>query len=172
MRSATSASSPRWNARASSRPPAAPTSASSTLSLSIWRISRPRRAPRAERTPISCSRTALRARSRFATFTQAMSSTSATAPASTGSAGRIWSTICSWMGTSVTDQPALRAGTSCASAAAMVRMSLDACSSVTPAFSRASPNDEPRPGAARSCSTVLPKGIRYAAVCPISVTLA
>ena len=64
-------------------PPAAP---STTLSVSIWRTSRRRGAPSAERTAISDSRDAARASSRFARFVHVISSTNDTAPISTKSA--------------------------------------------------------------------------------------
>ena len=64
---------------ASNRPSVPPTSASTTLSVRSWRMSRRALAPRAAREAISFSRTADRASSRLATFTHAISRTKATA---------------------------------------------------------------------------------------------
>ena len=76
-------------ATASARPATPPASDSIRLSVSIWRSSRPRSAPSAVRSPSSRCRTVLRASSRFATLTQAISSTRTTAPERTMSAGLI-----------------------------------------------------------------------------------
>ena len=65
---------------ASSRPAIPPISASTRLSVSSWRTSRPRVAPSDNRMPISFRRAADLASSRLATFAQAMSSTRPTAP--------------------------------------------------------------------------------------------
>jgi hypothetical protein len=59
----------------STMPSAAPTAATSRLSVSIWRISRIRAAPSAERTASSFARSVARANCMFMTFTHAMSST-------------------------------------------------------------------------------------------------
>jgi hypothetical protein len=71
------------------RPTAAPATASSTLSVSSCRTSRPRLAPIAARIDTSRVRPADRASSRFATFTHAISSTQHTAPNSTISELRV-----------------------------------------------------------------------------------
>ena len=57
---------------------AAPSAASSRLSVSSWRASRQREAPSARRTLSSCRRAVARASSRFAMLAQAISRTSAT----------------------------------------------------------------------------------------------
>ena len=64
---------------ASTTPTAPPASASSTLSDSSARAMRPRLAPSAARIASSCWRPSARTRNRFATFPQAMSSTTPTA---------------------------------------------------------------------------------------------
>ena len=65
-----------WLAQNANKTPSAPPSAASTtLSVSNWRIRRLRSPPRAMRTAISGCRTAPRARRRFAMFAQAMSNT-------------------------------------------------------------------------------------------------
>ncbi len=61
-------------------PSAPPIAASTRLSINSCRTSRPRLAPNASRTEISRPRVVARASSRFATFAQAMSSTSPTTP--------------------------------------------------------------------------------------------
>ena len=86
---------PGFQARMSSIPPQAraspaapPIVASRTLSASNCRANRPRPAPRLRRRAISRSQTVARARTRFATLTTAISSTSPTAPHKTRIAGR------------------------------------------------------------------------------------
>ena len=66
----------------STTPTAPAASASSVLSVSSWRTSRPRPAPRARRTASSRRRAVARASRRLAALAQAISSTRATAPAS------------------------------------------------------------------------------------------
>ena len=61
--------------QASSVPPAAPSSDSTTASVTSWRISRPRLAPIARRMPISFCRLDARASSMLATLAHAISST-------------------------------------------------------------------------------------------------
>ncbi len=63
---------------ASVNPIAAPNAASTKLSVNIWRMSRRRLPPKAIRNAISFRRDAARASSRFATFAQAINSTTAT----------------------------------------------------------------------------------------------
>ena len=63
----------------SPRPSIPPTAASSTDSVSSWPTSRPRAAPRAERTASSRFRAVARVSRRLATFAQAISSTKPTA---------------------------------------------------------------------------------------------
>ena len=65
-------------AGATSSPRAAPAPPNTTLSVSSWRMSRHRLAPSDSRTAISRRRAPARASSRFATFTVAMTSNSAT----------------------------------------------------------------------------------------------
>ena len=61
----------------------APTTPSSRVSIMTCRTSRPRRAPSAARTAISCERSVARVTSRFATFAHATMSTSNAAPSNT-----------------------------------------------------------------------------------------
>ena len=75
-----------------SNPTSPPSVASSTLSVSICRMSRRRLPPIAVRMAISRSRVVARASSRLATFAQPISSTNPTAPSSTSSAGRTFPT--------------------------------------------------------------------------------
>ncbi len=76
-------SSARMPTQPSSSPRTPPVSASSTLSVSSWRMIRPREPPTAARIAISRRRPVARASRRFATFAHAMRSTNATAPPST-----------------------------------------------------------------------------------------
>ena len=73
-------------ASAKPRPPAA--TAMTRLSASSCEMMRRRPAPRAARRPISPARRLVRAKSRFATLTQAIKRTSATAPMRTSSVAR------------------------------------------------------------------------------------
>ena len=66
-------------AQAMSRPSAAPATASTITSPSVWRTTWKRLAPRAVRTATSLVRLAARASTRFATFTHAITSTISTA---------------------------------------------------------------------------------------------
>jgi hypothetical protein len=75
-------------AAASASPITPPISASSVLSVSSWRTSRPRPAPSAARIASSRLRRSMRDSIRFATLAQAISSTQPTAPSSTKSVGR------------------------------------------------------------------------------------
>ena len=77
--------------RATASPRSAPSVDSSKLSVSSCRMTRPRAAPSATRIAISRRRTAARASSRFATFAQAISSTSPTITISATSARRYFS---------------------------------------------------------------------------------
>ena len=76
----TPARSSRMPTQASAMPSGAETAPSSRLSVSSWRMMRPRPAPRAARTDISRARAVARASSRLATLAQAISSTKVTAP--------------------------------------------------------------------------------------------
>ena len=91
----------------SSTPQTVPASASNALSVRSWRTSRDRGAPSAVRTAISLLRAAPRASIRFATFAQAMSRTSRTAPRSTRSGCRAEPTKRSRSGVSVRCQRTL-----------------------------------------------------------------
>jgi len=71
--------------RAMITPPVPASSASTMLSVSIWRINRRRPAPTAARTTSSRPRADARASSRLATFAHAINSTNATAARSTNS---------------------------------------------------------------------------------------
>ena len=117
MRSPTSASRPRWQQRRHASPAMPPAAASTRLSVSIWRTSRPRPAPSAVRTPTSRSRAALRASSRFATLTQATSSTSTTAPDQREQRGPELPDHLFLQRKSITVRPALRCGSSFSSSA-------------------------------------------------------
>ncbi len=83
-------------------PATPPSSESSRLSVSNCRTSRLRAAPSAWRTAISRDRELARASSRFATFTQPISNTSATAPSSRISDCRTLPTTFSFSGTNRT----------------------------------------------------------------------
>ena len=86
---------------ASTSPSAPPITDSKTLSVRSWRSSRPRAAPSALRTAISACRAFERARSRFAMFAHAMSSTNTTAPRRITSGLRTLPTIASRIDTAV-----------------------------------------------------------------------
>ena len=75
--------------RASTRPAPAPTRVSSRLSVTSCRTSRPRPAPNARRTPISCPRAVDRASSRLARLKQAASRARVTSPSSGNTNGAI-----------------------------------------------------------------------------------
>ena len=87
-------------------PSAPPIRLSSRLSLRICAIRRPRRAPSATRIPISLRRPVTRASNRLATFTQASSRRSPTAPKSSSNAGRMYSKSACFIPTTLTSQPA------------------------------------------------------------------
>ena len=72
-----------------------PSSASSKLSVSNWRMIRARRAPRAARSAISFSRVVASESRRFATLAQAMSNTKPTAPSISHSGRRTLPKNCS-----------------------------------------------------------------------------
>ena len=69
-------------------PAAPPMSDSSMDSVSIWRTMRPRLAPSANRTAISCCRPEARAKRRLAMFNDTMKTIRMTAPSNTSSMGR------------------------------------------------------------------------------------
>ncbi len=125
--------------QASTRPTAAPRLESSTLSVSSWRIRRPRPAPNALRMPISLRRAADRDSSRLARFTQAISSTKPTAAVSVTIAGRTFPTTVSRRLCRVVSHPALEAGYAFSARAAMMFRSACAAASVTPSRRRPMP---------------------------------
>jgi hypothetical protein len=121
---------------ASTSPAAPPITESTTLSVSSWRTSRPLPAPNATRTATSRSRAAARASSRLATFAQAMSSTSPTAPLKTRSAGRTSPTRSSFIATTSDCSVAFVSGYCSASRFSTPASSAPACCTVTPGLSR------------------------------------
>ena len=112
---------------------------SSTLSVRNWRISRPRPAPIELRMPISRRRAADRESSRFARFTQAISSTNPTAAVSVSMAGRIRPTTASCRLCRVVSHPELDSGNCFSALAAIVLRSACAAAIDDPAFSRPIP---------------------------------
>ena len=96
--------------RANSRPSSPPASASRQLSVTNCATRRLRLAPSAARTPSSLVLAVARASSRFATFAHAISSTSATAPASRFRVGRVSPTSCSRSGTTIAPLPSFETG--------------------------------------------------------------
>ena len=109
---------------------------SSRLSVSIWRMMRVRLAPSAVRIATSFSREAARARRRFATFAQAISRTSATAPSSTSKEGRTDLTRRSCRSDRFASQPVLVSACAFASCALIVLTCVCACCSGTPGLRR------------------------------------
>ncbi len=107
-----------------------------TLSVRSWRSSRPWPAPRAVRTANSASRAATRARSRFATLTQAMSRTRPTAPRSTSRGRRTSPTVACWRETAVPPSPSSASGYCFARRSAIVATSCRARSTETPGLRR------------------------------------
>ena len=98
-RPAQSAAAGRAPRRSTTRPTAPPAAASTRLSVSICRTSRPRSAPSAMRILISRVRPAARTSSRLPTLAQAISSTQPTAASRISSAGRAAATTVSCSGT-------------------------------------------------------------------------
>ena len=129
----------RVPAQASASPAAAPSAASSTISVSSWRISRARPAPSELRTPISRRRAAERESSRLARFTHAISRTNPTAAVRVNSAGRILPTAASCRLLMVVSHPELELGNCCSARAAMALRSACAAASEAPALSRPMP---------------------------------
>ena len=168
MRLATSASSPRWNAHASARPATPPRLPSSRLSVTSWRISRPRLAPSAARKPSSrCAHRA--ARQQQVGDVHAGDEQHERDGAGEHAKRRADLVHHLFVHGHERDRPAgiAFAGTPVSSAAAMFFMSPSACSNETPSRRRASPCDAPRPGAARSRAIVQPYGIMKSARWPI-----
>ena len=119
-------------------PIAAPADDSSMLSTSTWRMMSPRPAPMAARIAISFCRAADRASRRFATFAQAISRTSATAPSSTSSAGRASRTRCSCIASTLTvSVRSIHCGVARRNSSPSSFISARAVSIVMPAFKRA-----------------------------------
>ena len=125
--------------KASAAPRTPPNVESSTLSVSNWRMSRPRVAPSEARSAISRCLVAARESKRFETLAQAISRSMPTAPK------RIQSTSRSPLGkVSLNESKPTRhfsgkaAGSRCLRSAMMGRRSVSACASVTPGFKRPS----------------------------------
>ncbi len=118
--------------RANTSPSRPAASASSALSVTSCETSRRRLAPSAARTPSSLVLALARASRRFATLAHAISSTSATAPASRFSVGRVAPTSCSCSGTTIAPLPSLETGYACSSRAATAVISACARSRPTP----------------------------------------
>ncbi len=108
--SGASASSALTPQRAMITPPVPASSASTTLSVSICRISRTRPAPTAARTTSSRPRAVARASSRFATLAHAINSTNPTAASNTKSVWRVSPTTMSCTGTTAIPLSPLRDG--------------------------------------------------------------
>ncbi len=125
---------------ASASPSPAPATDSIMLSVSVWRISRPRAAPMASRTAASRRRLVARASSRFVMLAQAISNTSATAPRSANPTGRSRPvTACAQVSAS-SRQPSYSGNCppcSVAVRAAIVASSVFACWSVVESANRA-----------------------------------
>ena len=112
---------------ASNSPAAPPRVESSRLSVSNWRTTRQRLAPRAVRMAISLRRTVARASIRFATLAQAINSTKATAASSTSRAGRTLPTNLSWAETRAILKPVSASGYCASSRLAIVLTSAWPC---------------------------------------------
>jgi hypothetical protein len=125
-------------ARARSRPPAAPISVSTQLSVISWRSSRPRPAPSAVRRAISRRRASDRAMRRLATLAHAISSTKATAAIRVSSAGFSVPNSSTSSGLAWTARFSFVFGYSFSSCREMPSSSACAVDSATPGFSRAS----------------------------------
>ena len=120
-------------------PATPPQSASKRLSVRNCRIKRKRLAPSAARIAISRPREAVRASSRFATFTHATSSTMPTAPSSTSSESRAGSLTTSFSGLILTTRWAW-------DGPSIALSSCRAASNAAPFFSRASTESRRRSG--------------------------
>ena len=132
---ASSRASARVPAIATASPSSAPLHDNTIPSVSICATSRPRPAPSAVRIAISFCRAALRARSRFERFAHTISITTATAPARTQTAARIFPLTWSESGETKPSKEFL-SGCSRVSAVAMVCVSACACAAVTPGLRR------------------------------------
>ena len=126
----------RTAAKAPRMPQAPPAAASTPLSTSSWRTSRPRPAPRAARTASSVRRATERASRRLAMLAQAIRSTKTTAPSSIHRAVRSW--VPTKVSVKVTSRiPQSRTSGYCRPTAAAIR-SISDCAwvSVTPPLRR------------------------------------
>ena len=123
--------------KATSNPAAPLTHARTTLSIRSCRKIRPRPAPSAKRSAISLRRPTPRASSRLATFAQAISRTSTTAPRSIRSAGRTFCTSRSCTGVTSTRTSRFDSGSWASSWRAIASISSRASSSDTPRLTRA-----------------------------------
>ena len=120
-------------------PSTPPTAASTRLSVSNWRTTRPRPAPSAERIASSRDRAVARASSRLATLAQQMSSTKPTTPRNSIEVTRRSLPMIAWRtGTTSTPRPRF-SGTVRASSAATAVISARARSTDAPAASRPIP---------------------------------
>ena len=123
----------------STSPAPPPARASKVLSVSNWRITRPRLAPSESRRPISFCRLTARARSRLAKFAQTINNTRLTAPMSNAITGTTFPRVLGLMyeaGDMTTLKPWLVAGYSNSRRRDRTVISACACSRVTPDFKR------------------------------------
>ena len=118
-------------------PKSPPQSESSTVSETTCCNTRLRVAPSAERIAISFWREMVLARTRLATFAQAINSTNATAPSNTSSAGRTSPTRSSLTGTTSAPHPLSSSGYCCSSRREIVFISACACFRSIPGRRRA-----------------------------------
>ena len=122
--------------RANSNPATPPRTDNRVLSVSVFRMSRPRPAPSAARITNSWRPATARTISKLAKFAHAISSTRPTAPKSTSNADRTSPTSHSCSGTNCLLRSFSSAGYCSASRRSSAAISLCACASVTPAFNR------------------------------------
>jgi hypothetical protein len=127
-------------ATANATPTTPPAAASSVLSVSSWRTSRPRPAPSAARSASSRSRPSIRASVRFATFAHAISSTRLVMPIRMSSSSRAPSVSAERTSTVVAWKPDVAVRYTPAWSAVkrrlMVAMAAAASSCVWPSFTR------------------------------------
>lgn len=124
---------------AKSNPAAPPAQARRMLSVSNCLMARPCVAPSAARIANSRARPVERARSKLATFAQAISSTNPTAPSNTNSIGATSPTMSSLNGFTNIPVPLFTSGYASARFRATESMSKRACASVTSGFILAIP---------------------------------
>ena len=125
---------PATPARATPRPSNPPAAPSTRLSVIIWRTTRHRPAPIAERTASSRRRAVCRASNRFATFAHATASNKPTAPNSTYIELFTWYTMESRSGSKFTVQCRSNSGFSRSICRAIPTISRCAASTDMPAF--------------------------------------